>query len=329
LEIVTEEFKPRFVYEPKHAAADFSRLAVSPLSPTRQQSSLPVAEDDQLAIPRNTQRHSRHYGEEPIPRRSRSDRHSYTLVGNPSQNSNDEVHLLDSREPMAWSPKGQPTVYEEQPPTRPAQPLSDYELFVARAEAKEREQRERAEQVLRSISQRSAAYLATRVQPDPHRQFAAGTLSSVERSYKSQLQRSARGQYNHGGGAKQQQQQQQQPQQPPAPQRERKPTAGKGHARQSSWAPSYATGESAVEKVLERRKSPPPPPPPAVAEVRSHPKSQPRRPPEMPTVPISLKPIVYSVDPPRTLRRQASLSQRIAEYIRPPKVMRQVGALVE
>jgi hypothetical protein len=188
--------------------------------------------------------------------------------------------------------------------------LSDYELFIARAEAQDRERRE---QVLRSISQRSAAHSANRVKADPHRQFAAAVpgSSSAERSDRSQKRSSWR--HVLGGSSASPQHQQHQKQPPP---REHKPSARKGHshARQSSWTPSYVTeGSDAAKNALDRRMSPPQ---------------------------AQEQPVVYGIDAEfngagqyqaqkRTLRRQSSISQRIIEYIRPKAAPRLVGTLVE
>lgn len=331
LEIVTEELKPHFAYEPKHAAADFSRMVVSPLSPTQQRLPPPgqPIEDDTPPARHSSQRRSRNHDGDRKPRKSEEAtrrhsksgglRHSYTLVEDPFQASNAAAHIPVSSSPVAWSPGVQPAnQMEHQQPISPSQPLSDYELFIARAEAQDRERRE---QVLRSISQRSAAYSANRVKPDPHRQFAVAVPGSpsAERSDTSQQRSSSGGRYVLGDRSGQQQQRQQ------PPPGEKKP-ARKGHARQSSWAASYATDSSTVaENVLERRKSPP--------------QAQPRRLPDLPVAPS--QPAVYGVDeeyntarecqppPLRMLRRQASISQRIVEYIRPKAAARPAGTLVE
>ncbi|KAK4034773.1 hypothetical protein C8A01DRAFT_48916 [Parachaetomium inaequale] len=335
LEIVAEELKPRFVYEPTHAAADFSRLAVSPLSPSRQR--LPPAMqilpgEEAPAVPRNSQRRPRHGHDscdgaprdgEPTRRHSRpsANRHSYTLVEDPFQASNAAAHVPVNARPVAWTPGTQAAGRrEERPPPSepPSQPPSDFELFIARAEA---EDRERREQVLRSMSQRSATYPGNRVRPDPHRQFAAAGSSSAGRTAErsdGSGQRTSGTRYvlGSGGGVEQQRQRQ-----------ERRQEGRRGHARQSSWAASYPTSGSATGNGLEKGMSPP---------------SQPQAPAQQRGAPEPQQPIVYGIDdefgpgreyqpqPPRTLRRQASLTQRIVQYIRPPKTAgRPVGTLVE
>jgi hypothetical protein len=327
LELVAEESKPRFVYEPRHAAADFSRLAVSPLSPSRQRLASPMqglAENDAAFVPRTSQSRPRHGDESRVrlPRdeqtekrhsRSGANRHSYTLVEDPFQNPNAAAHIPVHHQPVVWSLGAHSSTPREEEPAAPpaAQPLSDYELFIARAEAEERERRE---QVLRSISQRSAAYSASRVKPDPHRQFATPVGSPpAERSHRPQRHDSG-SRYILGGSGREQQ-----PPTPPlhkhAPEQQRREGrqgGGAGHARQSSWAPSYATSGSATRSPV----SPPQAQVPPGNSVQEDPGGRARE---------------YQPQPPRTLRRQASLTQRIAQYIRPPKEsrMRAAETLVE
>ncbi|KAH6631341.1 hypothetical protein F5144DRAFT_215280 [Chaetomium tenue] len=325
LEIVTEELKPRFVYEPTHAAADFSRLAVSPLSPTKPR--LPPAatytapEKDSSTAVRNKQPLPVYRDEvrddEPTRRHSRSsvNRHSYTLVEDPFQASNAAAHVPVNPRPVAWSP-GEPasSTRAEPPPPPPAQPLSDFELFLARAEAEDREKRE---QLLRSISQRSTAYAANRVRPDPHRQFAAVVPSTTEKTAKRPVEKGERpAQYNSktrhalvpraSTEAEQQQ---------PQNRQQRQDSGRKGHARKSSWAASYTTGSSAGEKgpviLPPKRQARPLPEPPQPARAAGAGEE-------------------YQPQPPRTLRRQASLMQRLVQYIRPPKTgSRPIETLVE
>ncbi|EAQ88506.1 predicted protein [Chaetomium globosum CBS 148.51] len=326
LEIVTEELKPRFVYEPTHAAADFSRLAVSPVSPTKPR--LPLAatytppEKDVSSTARNTQPRPVHRDEarddEPTRRHSRSsvNRHSYTLVEDPFQASNAAAHVPVNPQPVAWSP-GEPTslIRTEPPPPSPSsQPLSDFELFLARAEAEDREKRE---QLLRSISQRSAAYAANRVRPDPHRQFAAVVPSTTGKTAKGPAekgerpaQRSSKTRHTLVPGASAKTEQPQ-----PQNRQQRQDSGRKGHARKSSWAASYMTGSSAGEippvTLPSKRQARPLPEPPQPVRADSAGKE-------------------YPPQPPRTLRRQASLTQRLVQYIRPPKTgSRPIETLVE
>ncbi|SPQ23994.1 da15c394-ba21-49a8-9794-297ea90a932c [Thermothielavioides terrestris] len=308
LEVLAEESKPRFVYEPKHAAADFSRLAVSPLSPTRQRlpaAMWPVEDDTVEATGRIPQRRDS---------TPRVRRHSYALAEEPFHAANGAAHVPVASRPVAWSPAADRAAQGGHDQT--SQPLSDYELFIARAEAEDRERRER---VLRSISQRSPPS----VRPDPHRQFAtAAGSSSVDRSSGTSNSRSRF--VLSGGSADTPTAQPHQPQQ----------QHHRGHGRRSSWDPEYVTTGASVgaEKVSEKTRSSPAPQP----QQRPQRQAQPRRLPE-PAQNLG-QPAVYGVGadfgntspPPRTLRRQASLTKRIAEYIRPPKTaMRQIETLVE
>lgn len=205
------------------------------------------------------------------------------------------------------------------PPT--TQPLSDFELFLARAEA---EDRERREQILRSISQRSAAYAANRVRPDPHRQFAAVVPSEAEKTTKGPAdrnerpaQRNSKTRYALAPRASTEAQQQQHPQR----EEQRRDGGRKSHGRRPSWAASYTTDSSTGEK----------------GPVMLPPKRQVRPLPEPPK-PVQADRVVedtdrareYQPQPPRTLRRQASLTQRLVQYIRPPKTTaRPIETLIE
>ncbi|KAK3290495.1 uncharacterized protein B0H64DRAFT_421034 [Chaetomium fimeti] len=327
LEIVTEESKPRFVYEPTHAAADFSRLAVSPLSPVKPRLSPATThtppERDTPTSPRSGQPRPRDKGEprdhESTRRHSRPsvNRHSYTLVEDPFQASNAAAHVPVNPQPVEWSPgaaaasaKGGP------PPTQSSpQPLSDFELFLARAEAEDRERRDR---VLRSISQRSAAYTASRIRPDPHRQFAAAGSSAAERTVRrpaekdeSLAQRNTKTRHVHAPSGKTEAEQQQ-----PRKLEQRQERDHRGHARQSSWAASYTADGSAREKG-----------PAALSPTRE---IRPLPEPPLPVRADGAGEDMHQPPAPRTLRRQASITQRIVQYIRPPKTgARPIQTLVE
>ncbi|KAL2128992.1 hypothetical protein VTI74DRAFT_8380 [Chaetomium olivicolor] len=326
LEIPIEE-KPRFVYEPKHAAADFSRLAVSPLSPTRHHLPLSPPAEDTAAARHNSQRRQRHsyeprasHDEDPASARHHrhSTRHSYTPINDPFQAAAAAAHVPINARPVAWAPGVEPAARKEaqqeqqqqqQQQQQQGQQMSDYELFIARAEAEDRARREQARRI---ISQRSAAaFDAARVRPDPHRQFAAaagsgggGGRSSADSSDDTQKRNSGR--YVLRGGDQQQQQQQQR----------REWSRKHGHVRGAGWVAGDET--RANERLLQQQ-----------------PRAQPRRMPEP-------QPIVLGVDdefnraggrnqtqPARMLRRQASLTQRIVQYIRPPKAGVTIETLAE
>ncbi|KAH6857056.1 hypothetical protein B0I37DRAFT_89455 [Chaetomium sp. MPI-CAGE-AT-0009] len=331
LEIVTEESKPRFVYEPTHAAADFSRLAVSPLNPTKPRLSpgtTQITPETDLPSPaRGGQPRPRQRGEprdeEQTRRHSRpsTNRHSYTLVEDPFQASNTAAHVPINPQPVAWSPGAAVASVRAEPlPTQsPSEPLSDFELFLARAEAEDRERRER---VLRSISQRSAAYAANRVRPDPHRQFAAAGSSAPEKKTERRAERTAESTAEKNERSAQRSSKTRHAHAPEGrTEAEQQHSAHRGHARQSSWAASYTTGGSTGEK--EPATLPP------TGQIRPLPK---------PPLPIGAdgadedtdRARDYQPQPPSTLRRQASITQRIVQYIRPPKTgARPIQALVE
>ncbi|KAG7288298.1 hypothetical protein NEMBOFW57_007829 [Staphylotrichum longicolle] len=330
LEILTEEAKPRFVYEPKHAATDFSRLAVSPLSPSAQR--LPpamqaLADDNKPAARRVSQRR-RPREEEPTNRHStpRPEHDSAMPVEDPFQDPGATEHAPGDSGTTASSPGLQSAAEreEESSSASPQQP-SDFELFIARAEAEERERRA---QVLRTISQRSEAYAAGRVKPDPHRQFAVGS-PLAERSDSWAQQRHSGSRYVLASSSRDEQQ-------PQRHERRQEGPGRRGHARQSSWAPSYATGSSAAEKILERIKSP-------ALKPQPKPQIQAAAPPKRTSgTPPPVQPIIYGVDKdfkggrdyqpeaPRALRRRASVTQRLVEYIRPTKTaVQHVETVVE
>ncbi|KAK4182622.1 hypothetical protein QBC35DRAFT_509643 [Podospora australis] len=349
LEII-EEPKPRFVYEPKHAAADFSRMPVSPVAgqqhplissrsitvlkaaapgeaavarhssqsrPKRHDESVPrVATENASRQPQQKpqDQYPQHQGRTSEPLRKHSKRHSYTMAEHPFEATQAAVHIpLRNMRPVGWipgsGPERSPSFRRDQSRQQPrSEPTTDFEQFIAEAEAKERATRE---QILRNLSLRSAAaQLAPgHVQPNPHQQFALAGSSSAEMSAattavapksggsatRSSTRCGGRGSGSHHrnsghyalSGTEQQPQQQQQPRQ--------QQTSKKSHARNSSWAPSYNTGSSSDEMKLVKT--------PMVFEVNEGV----RRSEEHQNQPI------------RTLRRQASITQRIAEYIRPPR----------
>lgn len=308
LELVTEEAKPRFVYEPTHAAADFSRLAVSPQTPSRHRSATtqtwprsrsggvqnaPIQGDekgDSEATARVT--------------RSGTNSRSYTLTGDNFRSATIETTIpinSPSASQSAVVPTGAPLL-KEWPSTQ--EPRSDYELFIARAEAEERERRKMA---FHGIPQRARGYTAANVvRPELYPQCPVPvpiTASSPVRETPGRVG--------------------QQPDQP-RPNRntrirgteekspgEEKPQGGRGvHGRQSSQMPGHITtgaGSAAAD-----------------APNTSIPIAR-------PAVTSGLKDARKSRElPQRTLRRQASLTKRITQYIRPAKTAeRPIETLVE
>ncbi|KAK3312315.1 hypothetical protein B0H66DRAFT_396732 [Apodospora peruviana] len=378
----SEQAKPRFVYQPKHAASDFSRLVVSSAAAPRraradssdedrtltnpfEQSHVHDEEDAELAVKprrhspplqtlvenetvlpsRNRSRREKYKesaraSEEPSVQRLRSgakQRHSYDLVEDPWDASHAAVVSvpIGSSAPVPSAaarrhadsqiedPKAPLLLQQEEesqsppPPTaergsEKTAPMSDYERFIARAEAEERAYREK---ILRSFSQRSAALQqqqqhAGYVKPNPHLQYAnvgGGELSGTtvvgggrasgggSKSSRGGSTQRTSGQYYTLAGS------------------EDKPHhQPRGHKKNASWSPSGTDAEKALEKTS----------PPAAAANAVSTSRRPRQ----------QLPVTYGVDEdyhpptrgsmdyqPRTLRRQASITQRIAGYIKPTR----------
>jgi hypothetical protein len=323
-ETIPEVPRPKFVYEPTHAASDFSRLAISPKSATRQQteepsqSARPVRSSGENGVRRNSQNGSQQGSgqglrrEEPTRRSSRVGMklNPRTLVEDPFQASQEAVLAPVNSTPVAWDLRVSEEISagreDESAQQQPTAPLTDYELFIARAEAEERARRE---QILRSISQRSAAAAAlspkpNHVKPDPHKQYytstsipsdTAGPGSSHHHHQRNNSTGNSRSKGSTGNRYMLSSSRGND---------EQRPAFRKGHVQRASWAPSYTTGGSEAEKVLvrtEERVTVPRQPGPSPSQAQAG----------------------YGVDgqpqPQRTLRRQASLTQRIANYIRPAK----------
>ncbi len=332
------ESTPRTVYVPKHAAADFSRMPVSPLgaSRPRQPTPMPTLTEDGTPAgpPLNGQARPPHSDEAARSRPQRDEessanRHyrshsgpelnSYPVIDNPMHASTAAVHIPINSQPTAWS---------TQPPAAPpSHPPSDYEIFLARAEAEEREQ------YLRSVYQRSAAYAysSSHVMPDPHRQFAtpgtaggAGSSAAADRVHR-RSNSGNRHVLNGDNGERQRQQ-------------DAAAAARNRAAARASWTPSYGTGGSQNEKAPEGKK---------LAVPARQAKTQPVQPRQLPLKQQTQTQRV-SVDggdegvrrsreykPPATppasggLRRQGSFKKRFVEYIRPPKTVWPVQTVVE
>ncbi|KAK3361279.1 hypothetical protein B0T24DRAFT_118944 [Lasiosphaeria ovina] len=358
-----EESKSQFVYTPRHAAADFERLVVSPTSspprrtlsearsaipspennadvlvrPRRSPPLLQTLEETEVGAPalRTQSRSKRREKESPkaAPRaelragknaspprhsRSRPSRDSYTIaehawealqVQSPMQQAaaaarrlprapSPEPHVLDTR--TSTTAAAGVVGYEPEPhPDTDAAPSSDYESFLARAQAEDRAHRE---QILRSISQRSAV-----LKPSPHLQYASARSSadisagstavagqtppggeSRSKSSRGGGSRRDSGHFALGGGDEQQ-------------------PFRRGHAKRASWAPSFDASGYEAEKALEKKgtstRQAQPPIVMGVDDAFQRPGSR----------------MGESQQPARTLRRQGSITQRIAEYIRPAR----------
>ncbi|AEO58272.1 hypothetical protein MYCTH_2118714 [Thermothelomyces thermophilus ATCC 42464] len=321
LEIVTEEPKPRFVYTPTHAAADFSRLAVSPLSrsghrfpPDRRrpsQGGVCGKEEEEEEEEQSPRRHSRpgtnHHPDTPT-------EYSY-----PSANTAARVPV--NTQPPVLVPKEAQAQGDQDPAPR-SEPLSDYELFIARAEAEDRKWREK---ILQSITQRATAGPSTnRVRPNPHQQFATAVVSSsagrsVEKGSDESVppRKNSSRSHHHAtssaNGPEQRLQRQDQDQRRPGP----------AQGSTSSGTP-VAENATSNKRLSSSR--------PQLAPVQQ---SWPPGSPQL-TAPHGatggfVPAPEHKAPPPRTLRRQASLTQRIARYIKPAKTVdnRRVEPLVE
>ncbi|KAK3323171.1 hypothetical protein B0T19DRAFT_401516 [Cercophora scortea] len=431
-----EETKTRFVYQPKHAASDFSRLVISPaasrrrtgddilddddrgLSRSRSERTKTgptpeadadlaakptrharpplqtLAENNDVIIPVRRQSRRKVGGNEngkavtpedsaeqqqqinsPASERSRSAKHSYTLVEEtwepshtvvtaqatianaplpPTQQHETEStpaelattsSKLRNRPPPPPPPSGQITprpvaaTATNQEETR-SEPKTDFELFLSRAEAEDRAHREF---MWRSVSQRSAGHPASYVRPNPHLQYATppplpqwsttgdntvptSSLAAIAAAAQaSRASGSSRGagtsssQRNSGQNYALASSEEQQGQ----VQRQNSARRAHGHVKRTSWSPSFGTGTTT--DVLERRNSgrgrssrdePLP-----VTDSRNY------RPATATAETGNLKIGCgsgiggrlgeYQPQQPRALRRQASITQRISEYIKP------------
>jgi hypothetical protein len=155
--------------------------------------------------------------------RSRSEPNSYTPVNDPLQAATAAAHIPITTRPVIWSAGVQPSDDDAAAAAPSSHTPSDYEIFLARAEAEEREK------FLRSVYQRSAAYAysSSHVKPDPHRQFAGGSSPApAERSDR----RNSGSRFVFDG-------------------------AEEGRPRdRNSWVPSYTTGRSSMDKGREEKK---------------------------------------------------------------------------
>ncbi|KAL2120176.1 hypothetical protein VTJ04DRAFT_4202 [Mycothermus thermophilus] len=160
--------KPRFVYVPQHAAADFENQMMAPWSPRQEQ----------------VRRRTPPYHSPPEANSPSSSSPSFSPPGashderrNPFADPENTffAHQSSSMRPESeaeLSPGTRPLDLSERP-ISPTQPLSDYELFIQQAEAKEREEMRRREWILRGSVGSSSFGHGLRVKPDPHRQFVS------------------------------------------------------------------------------------------------------------------------------------------------------------
>ncbi|KAM7184166.1 hypothetical protein V8F33_013139 [Rhypophila sp. PSN 637] len=314
----------RFVYQPQHAAADFSRMAISPTAAPapRKYAKLSFDEDSTLS-PSVEQVDARHA----IPRSRSGARRSYKMVEDPWMASQAAAHVpigtlaarsLSTRNrtrepPLQPDAMDAPLIEKQEKSPAEKEALSDFERFLAQAEAEDRAQRE---QILRSFSHHSTFQSSSaKVKPNPHRQFVTvggGNMSGTtagpglvstggSRSSRGGSQRTS-GQYALSAG------------------REEQPFRP-GHRKQTSWTPSFGAGSDNIEKAVERTRGSQDTggssnwgPPPMLASRSRRP-----QPPQPQTVVYSVDESFNQPEPVRTLRRKVSITQRIADYIKPER----------
>ncbi|KAK0715922.1 hypothetical protein B0H67DRAFT_581999 [Lasiosphaeris hirsuta] len=196
--------------------------------------------------------------------------------------------------------------------------LNDFELFIARAEAQDRAAYRDKRAGGRSPSQRpGVAVFPVVVKPSPHRQYvsvAANPAPSAERAVSSPSTAStamARGDLSGGEGERNRRSNRHLTSGQAALAGEECQLAqgqgqGRPHRRENGKRASGAPvcGSTNVTEGVPERKTAPRPPPVVVYGVDE----------------TFQAPDPRSSQRPRALRKQASIAQKIAEYIRPPKV---------
>ncbi|KAK3352910.1 hypothetical protein B0T25DRAFT_196152 [Lasiosphaeria hispida] len=357
-EMVQEDVgpEPRFVYQPKHAAADFSRLAISHQAPRRraedqmvksrraQGSSVPGSADDVgiAAKPRGLTPQSRTPTENEaivaVPGYSRSRKHTRQLLNAPSsvlrqleQSTKPAPHLGSSRQPRKptqnpWE-ASHAALYAAAAPADSGTPsteeddkltsLNDFGLFIARAEAQDRAHRDKRTRARSTPQHLGTAVFPVVIKPNPHRQYASAAATSTSAP-------SAEGAVSS-------------PSEASTPLARESLSRCEAERKRSSSSRNRTSGQLALageERHLAQgqgqgqgrgrphrrengeRASWAPNPGSSVAERVAERKTAPRPPPV----------VVYGVDEKfqvpqqsRTLRGQPSIAQRVAEYIRPPK----------
>ncbi|KAM7193634.1 hypothetical protein V8F20_008271 [Naviculisporaceae sp. PSN 640] len=310
----------RFVYQPKHAASDFSRMVISSPAPATasRRNAKPSFDEDSTLSPSLEPVDARHT----IPRddsisndaqdfalqRSRSGaRRQYKMTEDPWMASQTAAHVPIGRKrqpiPQQADKMAASLADEQESSAAASQNLSDFEAFLARAEAEDRAQRE---QILRSFSHHSSFQSPNYVRPNPHRQFAkvtGGDLSGTtvipgpvsaggSRSSRGESHRTS-GQYALSGSEEQYQ-------------------PRSLHTRHASWTPSFGADSAEIERSLEKGGSSTWGPP-----QRSTPRTRKAQPAQPQKALYSVNESAKQPEQPRTLRRQTSIAQRIAEYIKP------------
>lgn len=354
--------KPRTAYVPTHAAADFSRLAVTPRPMSRQQQR--QSYDEPRAVPQYAMEPPEpttvHGTEDEFPNpagpRHISQRALETLDENEPVQATSAHELVEQRVPEIDAPQpvssfrdsrqqpenhaaisdtGSPSSnhttslpphVRERPDQdriegarseKDAQQFSDYELFVARAEERERAHREH---LLRTLSLRQYPRPEPEANQYHPRNSATYTAdSAVVAEASGPLRKGWEGRMSgldSGIGSKSSSQQGEAPKLQPEEPAARVSNAGeRGHRKRASWTPSFGAGGRDAERRLERGSDSVPELDegyrPEAAHHGSYTTSR--------NIASSHGERSYSAQQPRTLRRQTSIKQKLGAYIKPAR----------
>lgn len=344
--------KQRVPYVPTHAAADFSRMAVAPRPMSRQQQL--QSSDGPRTFPQRTAEPlipaAAHPAEEelqsPEGPRHLSQRALETLdenepvqVTSAQRQSGQHVPDVDaplsaaalknSRQqhegrsdavgPLSNPPTSPPARVHELQESRSEQELSDYELFLARAEERERSHREH---LLRTLSQRQYPRPEPEANQYHPRNSATYTAdSAVVAEASGPLRKGWEGRMSgldSGIGSKTSSQQGEgsklQSEEPPA---RVSNTWERGHRKRASWTPSFGAGGGRdAERRLERGSD-------AVPELDEGHRVEDAHLDTYITSPRNSASASaergYAAQQPRTLKRQTSITQKLGSYIKPAR----------
>ncbi|OIW32008.1 hypothetical protein CONLIGDRAFT_249597 [Coniochaeta ligniaria NRRL 30616] len=335
-----EPGKQRIVYVPTHAAADFSRLALTPRPMSRQQQR--HSYDEPWTAPQHASEPltpiAAHPAEEepqnPAGPRHVSQRALETLDENePVQGTSaqgqierhvPEIDAPHEKEgPSPNNTKSLPARVHETPghdriekarSEKEAQQLSDYELFLARAEERERAHREH---LLRTLSQRQYPRPEPEVNQYHPRNSATYTADSAVVAEASGLRRKGwegrMSGLDSGIGSKSSSQGDGAKLQSEEPTSRGSNTGERGHRKRASWTPSFGAGGRDAERKLERGSD-------VVPEL-----DEGYRPDEAQQYTTSRNNTSsfaersYAAQQPRTLKRQTSMKQKLGAYIKPAR----------
>lgn len=344
-----EPEKQRTVYVPSHAAADFSRLAVSPRPVSRQQQRYSYDKPRALSQPATEQPNpiaALHLSDNE-PQRPADPRH-YSQRGLETLDEIESVRVqgqIGQRVPEIDAPQlespldnsrqqrqGQAAISDFSGPSsnntvsliahvsetpkhdqagaaqeKGRQQLSDYELFLARAEERERTHREH---LLRTLSQRQYPRPEPEIIPYQPRNSATYTAdSAVVAEAVGHPRKGRTSVLDSGIGSRSSSHLQ--TEEPAAAAAHVSGTWERGHRKRGSWTPSFGAGGRDVERRLEREGAD------VVPEEetfhggtyttlhRNNTSSYADR--------------SYAAQQPMTLKRQTSIKQKLGAYIKPAR----------